>query len=118
MSHTHKSKEEARIFVQRVADHKGWALNPDEEFLDGIVEGLKTNYNRYGYFLCPCRDGEGDRAADKDIVCPCDYCVPDQKDYGHCFCGLFLTKAFADAAEQGKAEVQPIPERRPEEYYE
>ena len=103
--------EKAQEFVRKVAKLRGWALNPDEEFLDGVVEGLATNYKRYGYYLCPCRDGSGDRGEDRDIICPCTYCVPDQKEYGHCYCGLFLTKEFA---ESGKP-VNQIPERRPPE---
>lgn len=106
-----KSHDDARRFVEQVAGYRGWALHPDPDFLDGIIEGLKENYNRYGYFLCPCRDGSGDRNEDRDIICPCTYCVPDQQEFGHCFCGLFLTRAFA---ESGRIP-EPIPERRPPE---
>lgn len=108
MSNKKKTKEETARFVYTVAKYQGWVVNPDTPFVDDIIDGLQANYNRYGYFLCPCRDGDGDRQADKDIICPCDYNVPDQKEYGHCFCGLFLSKEFADS---GK-EVRPIPERR------
>ena len=108
MSNKKKSKEEARKFVFQVARYQGWEVNRDEKFLNDIIEGLQANYNRYGYYLCPCRDGDGDRQADKDIICPCDYNVPDQQEYGHCFCGLFLSKEFAAS---GKA-VRQIPERR------
>ncbi len=105
-----KSTEDVYEFVRRVARHQGWELNPDDAFLKDVVEGLKANYNRHGYFLCPCRDGEGDRAADRDIVCPCVYNVPDQNEYGHCFCALFLSREFA----QRGGVPEPIPERRPE----
>jgi ferredoxin-thioredoxin reductase catalytic chain len=108
-----KSKEDTKKFVESVATHKGWKLSPDGEFLDYLIEGLMSNYNRYGYFQCPCRDSWGDREKDRDIICPCDYCVPDQKEYGHCFCGLFLTPKFYST---GKA-TNSIPERRPVELY-
>jgi len=111
MSSTHKTLEDAREFVTRVAEHQGWALVPDKDFLEDLLEGLKTNYNRYGYFLCPCRDGTGDRKKDEDIVCPCVYNLLDQNEYGHCFCGLFMSKEFA----RKNKMPQPIPERRPEE---
>lgn len=104
-----KTREQAHQFIHAVAKHQGWALNDDEQFLDDLADGLARNYNAYGYFLCPCRDGEGDRSADKDIICPCRYAVPDQEEYGHCFCGLFLTKAFAASGRSPR----PIPERRP-----
>ncbi len=103
--------KKATEFVKKVAKLRSWELNPDREFLDSIIEGLATNYERYGYYLCPCRDGSGDRTEDRDIICPCTYCVPDQKEYGYCYCGLFLTKEFA---EEGK-QVSQIPERRPPE---
>ena len=108
MSSRSKTTRDARRFMEAVARHQGWALNPDEEFLGDLADGLARNYNAYGYFLCPCRDGDGTRDADRDIICPCDYAVPDQQDYGHCFCGLFLTPEFAA---RGR-EPQPIPERR------
>ncbi|NCN04063.1 MAG: ferredoxin:thioredoxin reductase [Spirochaetales bacterium] len=106
-----KTPADSALFVQKVAEKQGWVPNPDEEFRKKIEAGLAENYNRYGYFLCPCRDGDGDRQADKDITCPCDYNVPDQKEYGHCFCGLFLSPEFAATG----APLQGIPERRPEE---
>lgn len=104
-----KTKAQTQKFMEMVADHHGWKLNRDSDFLDTLAEGLTTNYNRYGYYVCPCRDGDGDKELDKDIICPCDYCVPDQKEYGHCYCGLYLTQEFY---ETGK-EPQGIPERRP-----
>jgi len=107
----HKSTERVREFVFRVARHQGWEVIGDEPFLADLVEGLKENYNRYGYFLCPCRDGTGDRDKDRDILCPCVYAAEDIAEYGHCFCGLFLSRAFA---ESGSFPNQ-IPERRPEE---
>lgn len=106
-----KSTEGVRRFVTQVASYQGWGLNRDESFLADLIEGLKTNYNRYGYYLCPCRDGAGERPHDRDIICPCDYNVPDQKEYGHCYCALFFDPEFLAAGR----EPRPIPERRPEE---
>ena len=95
--------------MEMVAKKNDWYLNRDEEFLDMLADGLTTNYNRYGYYSCPCRDADGDKELDKDIICPCDYCVPDQKEYGHCYCGLYLTPEFY----QSGKEPEAIPERRP-----
>ena len=97
--------------MKAVAAKHQWRLNPDESFLRDLAGGLAKNYNRYGYYLCPCRTGCGDREKDRDIICPCDYCVPDQSDYGHCYCGLYLTAAFAATGKPPSS----IPERRPEE---
>ncbi len=105
---TKKSKDDTRTFVTMVARKQGWKLHPDKEFLETLIEGLTVNYNRYGYFSCPCRDADGKRDLDRDIICPCDYCRPDQEEYGHCYCGLYVTPEFY---ESGKMP-QSIPERR------
>jgi len=112
MSSKKKSKEDARAFIEAVAKHQSWELNPDPAFLDDLSSGLAQNYNRYGYFLCPCRDGDGERSTDQDIICPCRYAIPDQEEYGYCYCGLFLTKEFRESGE----EPRPIPERRPDSF--
>lgn len=104
-----KTVQQTRTFIDMVAKKQGWLVNPDEAFVTMLAEGLTINANRYGYYCCPCRDGDGDREYDKDIICPCDYCKPDQEEFGHCYCGLYLTKEFA---EKGK-EPEGIPERRP-----
>ena len=44
-------------------------------------------------------------------VCPVDYCVPDQEEFGHCYCGLYTTDEFHATGKM----PQGIPERRPEE---
>jgi ferredoxin-thioredoxin reductase catalytic subunit len=111
MAKKEKTLEDTREFVRRVAEHNGWELNPDADFLEDLVHGLKENFNRYGYFLCPCRDGTGEREKDRDIICPCHYNVPDQKDYGHCFCALYFRPGFLEAG----GTPQSIPERRPED---
>lgn len=105
-----KTTEQTLQFMEMVARHQGWQLNSDEEFIRMLAEGLTTNYNRYGYYSCPCRDADGIREKDKDIICPCKYCRPDQEEYGHCYCGLYLTKEFFDSGKK----PQSIPERRPE----
>ena len=104
-----KTKEEAQKFVEMVAKKQGWRLNPDTQFLDDLYVGFATNFNRYGYFSCPCRDADGDKALDKDIICPCEYCRPDMKEFGSCYCGLYLTEELFAS---GKVP-EGIPERRP-----
>jgi ferredoxin-thioredoxin reductase catalytic chain len=103
-----KDRDEVLRFVTMVANKQGWKLHPDREFLDMLVEGLMINYNRYGYFSCPCRDADGERDRDRDIICPCEYCRPDQEEYGHCYCGLYVIPEFF---ESGRTP-QSIPERR------
>ena len=101
--------QKTREFVEKVAAKRGWVLNPDQELLGDIVDGLAANANRLGYYQCPCRLSWDDRTKDKDIVCPCDYAAADIAQYGHCFCSLYLSPQFAAS---GKA-LGSIPERRP-----
>ncbi|MHA1342016.1 MAG: ferredoxin-thioredoxin reductase catalytic domain-containing protein [Promethearchaeota archaeon] len=108
-----KTIEDVKKFMIMVANYNGWKLNPDEDFLNLLAEGLMINYNRYGYFSCPCRDASGIKEKDKDMICPCNYCKPDQEEYGHCYCGLYLTPEFYNS---GKTPTS-IPDRRPEELY-
>ena len=110
---TPKTLEDTHKFVKAVSNHKGWKLNPNEEFVGTIVDGLMTNYNRYGYFLCPCRDTDGIKDKDIDLTCPCSYTVADQEEFGQCFCGLYLSEEFFNSEKKPVA----IPERRPDELW-
>ena len=91
------------------AEAGGYHLNPDEEFTRDLIEALLTNTQRYGYQSCPCRLADGIRDQDLDIICPCDYRDPDLTEFGACYCSLYVSRDIAD----GKAEAEPIPERRP-----
>ena len=104
-----RTVEDTKAFVYKVAERGGLTVNPDEEFTTHLIEGLTQNVNRYGYYACPCRDASGDRKADRDICCPCVYNDADQREYGQCFCALFLSGKKATKTE----EPEQIPERRP-----
>jgi len=116
MNNKHKNLADTQAFAQAVAEKQHWVLNPEPDFTGKILEGLCQNYNRFGYYLCPCRDGDGERNRDKDIVCPCDYAKADIQDYGHCFCALYLSPSYEKQVKDGK-ELSSIPERRPEELF-
>lgn len=103
-----KSTDDVRSFTTMVANKQGWVLNPDAEFTDSLVDGLCVNWNRYGYFLCPCRDTEGSKEADESVICPCVYARSDVERYGHCYCALFLRPDFAATGGQPTG----IPDRR------
>ncbi|WP_319478079.1 ferredoxin-thioredoxin reductase catalytic domain-containing protein [Marispirochaeta aestuarii] len=108
-----KTLQETENFVRSVAEHKGWILNRDEDFIGHLIEGLRVNYNRYGFYQCPCRDSYGTREKDKDIMCPCDYAQADIVEFGQCFCGLYLSPDFYETHD----DIDGIPERRPEDLY-
>jgi ferredoxin-thioredoxin reductase catalytic chain len=93
------------------AKSNGYRLNRDPAFLKDLLEGLKTNEERYGYPSCPCRIATGKFEVDRDIICPCDYRDPDVQEFGACYCALFVRQDVFE----GKIPLQPVPERRPQE---
>lgn len=103
--------EKVRQRAESDARTYGYYLNSDPDFLKDLLEGLKRNEERYGYPSCPCRLASGIFEYDRDIMCPCDYRDPDVKDYGYCYCGLYVRR---DVYESNKS-IMPIPERRSSE---
>lgn len=103
--------EELYERLKKVNEPKGYFLNRHDAMTMQLLEGLLTNRERYGYMCCPCRLASGDRAADRDIICPCDYREPDVEEYGACYCALYVSKDW----NEGRIEHLPVPERRPRE---
>jgi len=101
--------EQARKRAESDARTNGYYLNPDEDFVRDLLEGLVRNEERYSYPSCPCRLASGKLEFDRDILCPCDYRDPDVEEYGCCYCALYVRKDVFE----GKTAIRPIPERRP-----
>jgi len=97
--------------LKKIQEPKGYFFNRDREQVTGILEGLLTNRERYGYMCCPCRLASGDREKDRDIICPCLYREADVAEYGSCYCGLYVSQDWNN----GKIEHAYVPERRPAE---
>ena len=101
--------DQLRLRAEADAKTSGCYIVPDKELLQGFLEGLQTNEQRYGYPSCPCRLASGILEYDRDIICPCDYRDPDVAEYGACYCRLYVSKDVAE----GKKELPSVPERRP-----
>jgi ferredoxin-thioredoxin reductase catalytic chain len=97
--------------LSRYAESQGIRLNKDKSYVLDILQGLLTNEARYGYRSCPCRLAFGVKGKDADIVCPCVYRDPDIKEFGSCFCGLYVSVEW----NEGMIEHRHVPERRPKE---
>jgi ferredoxin-thioredoxin reductase catalytic subunit len=95
--------------LEREAAASGYHLNPDAGFTRDLLNGLLVNEKRYGYPACPCRLATGNKAADLDIICPCDYRDADLNEFGACFCALYIAQDILE----GQRQVASIPERRP-----
>ncbi len=94
--------------LDKYAKSKGLELNKDKDFVLELIKGLLKNEERYGYRSCPCRLASGDKQKDADIICPCIYSVDDIKEYGRCYCGLYVKEEY----NQGKIPDKIVPERR------
>ena len=97
--------------LKKVNEPKGYFFNKNRELVLGLLDGLLTNKERYGYMCCPCRLGSGRREADADIICPCVYREPDVTEYGTCYCSLYVSRAW----NEGNIAPVYVPERRPVE---
>jgi ferredoxin-thioredoxin reductase catalytic subunit/rubredoxin len=95
--------------LEKEARQGGYNLNPDGEFVRGLVKGLLVNERRYGYQACPCRLAADDKNTDLDIICPCYYRDADVNEFGACYCALYVSKAVL----KGEQELGSVPERRP-----
>ncbi len=103
--------EELYDLLRKAQEPKGYFFNKDKAKVMALLEALLLNKERYGYMGCPCRLLWGDRDWDKDIICPCVYREPDVKEYGSCYCNLYVSQAWNE-------ETIPhayVPERRPVE---
>ena len=97
--------------LRKVQEPKGFFFNKDRERVTDLLEALLANKERYGYMVCPCRLASGDREADRDIICPCEYREPDVAEFGSCYCNLYVSEAW----NKGENSEAYIPERRPPE---
>ena len=103
--------EELYEVLKKYAESQGIRLNKDRDFVMDIMRGLLLNEQRYGYRSCPCRLAWGEKEKDKDILCPCVYRDPDIREYGSCYCELYVSPEW----NEGKTPHRQVPERRPKE---
>lgn len=97
--------------LRKLQEPMGYFFSKNKEMVFELLKGLLVNKERYGYTSCPCRLASGDYKKDKDIICPCVYRAPDVKEYGSCYCGLYVSKEW----NEDKVSHEYIPERRPRE---
>lgn len=103
--------DELYEILRKVQEPKGYFFNKDKDWVLSILQDLLVNKERYGYMSCPCRLATGDREKDRDIICPCVYRPEDVKEYGSCYCNLYVSLEWNEE----KIELKYVPERRPAE---
>ncbi len=97
--------------LKKVQGPKGYSFNEDKDRVLSILADLIVNKERYGYMSCPCRLASGKREKDADIICPCRYRAEDIREYGSCYCNLYVSPEW----NEGKIEHKYVSERRPAE---
>jgi ferredoxin-thioredoxin reductase catalytic subunit len=97
--------------LKKAQEPKGYYFNADRQRVFDLLEGLLANKQRYGYMCCPCRLASGDKEWDRDITCPCVYREADVRDYGSCYCNLYVSRDW----NEGRMPRAYVPERRPPE---
>ena len=102
--------EGMKEYIEMVCQKNNWILNTDQSTFNDLIDGLVENKKSYGYQSCPCRLASGNRDLDRDLICPCDYAPDDVKEFGACYCNLYLCLDFYDTF---KTKYVNVPERRP-----
>lgn len=97
--------------LKNINEPKDYFFNRDLETTMFLLDGLITSTARYGYMASPCRLAHQDRGKDRNIICPCVYREADIREFGSCYCGLYVSKAWND---EHIVKI-PVPERRPVE---
>ena len=96
--------------LRKFAGSQGLQLNCDRDFVLDILSGLLKNEDRYGYRSCPCRLASGFKERDEDIICPCRYRDDDIREYGSCYCYLYVSQDW----NENTIPHAVVPERRPQ----
>ena len=97
--------------LKKIQETKGYFFNKDRGRVNDLLQALLLNKERYSYMCCPCRLASGDREKDSDIICPCAYRAEDVREYGSCYCNLYVSREW----NEGKVPDVYVPERRPPE---
>lgn len=85
-------EEELKKRLKEHAEGKSFKLNPDEELVNALIEGMIKNKEEYGEYYCPCRLITGDEMVDKKNICPCTTHEKEVEETGHCHCHLFVKR--------------------------
>jgi len=101
--------EQLYDMMRKVQEPKGYFFNKNKSWVLEILRDLLINKGRYGYMSCPCRLAAGSQEKDRDIICPCQYRADDVRDFGSCYCNLYVSREWNDDL----AEHPFVPERRP-----
>lgn len=77
-------------FAERNGKIKVW---DDSGSVRQLSVGVLENVKNKGLKYCPCRVTTGDAERDMKLICPCNFLAQQTwKEYGECWCGLFVKR--------------------------
>ena len=86
-------KEELIGLWQKFSEEKDFMLNPDEEHVMIVAEGVLGNEKASGLRSCPCRISDSSYEKDIELLCPCNFKTHNTwKEEDRCWCGLFIRR--------------------------
>ena len=78
-------------FADRQEAPEKFKLNPEQDRVELLAEGVLNNEDNHGFKYCPCRLTSGDKAADAQLICPCNFKAQKTwREKGECWCSLFV----------------------------
>ena len=78
-------------FISRQEEPDKFKLNPDMTRVELLAEGVLNNEENHGFKYCPCRLTIGDRVADVNLICPCNFKSQKKwKEKRECWCSLYV----------------------------
>jgi ferredoxin-thioredoxin reductase catalytic chain len=89
--------------IEKLSESNDFRLNPDQEKVQSLIDGIIENESSHGMKYCPCRLITKDFEEDLLLVCPCNFRIHETykgKPDGECWCGLFVKKEGADEAQR------------------
>lgn len=92
---TEVDKEKFLEAIQEFSKKNEFQVNPDQERISMLLEGVINNEKNHGLKYCPCRLITKDFEEDLKLVCPCNFIIHETyrgKKDGECWCGLFVKK--------------------------
>ncbi|MFC1847510.1 ferredoxin-thioredoxin reductase catalytic domain-containing protein [Chloroflexota bacterium] len=87
------NKKELMAAWDKFTENNDFMLNPDQELVSMVIDGLFANEKNCGLKLCPCRLRDGSKERDLELICPCSFKSQDTwQNEGRCWCGLFIKR--------------------------
>jgi ferredoxin-thioredoxin reductase catalytic subunit len=86
-----------RRFVETYVRKGPYALYPEPQVVENVIEGLARNLEEHGRMYCPCADVEESKRKGAEMVCPCTPHHADIARQGYCDCALFASRDFVAA---------------------